>query len=75
VEKSTRLDRLDRLVHDFSVNSTWPIFHRLDRFHRSTTGVYRTVTITIITNCTRFTKPRYIIVEKQILQRLQHVDF
>ena len=35
MQKSTRLDRLDRLVDDFSINSTWPIFHRL---HRSTTG-------------------------------------
>jgi len=31
VEKSTRLDRL---VHDFSIDSTWQIF---DRLHRSTT--------------------------------------
>jgi len=38
VEKSTRLDRLDRLVDDFSINSTRPIFDRLDRLHRSTTG-------------------------------------
>ena len=38
MEKSTRLDRLDRLVDDFSINSTWPIFDRLDRLHRSTTG-------------------------------------
>jgi len=35
VEKSTRLDRLDRLVDDFSIDSTWQIF---DRLHRSTTG-------------------------------------
>jgi len=39
VEKSTRLDRLDRLVDDFSINSTWRIFDRLDRLHRSTTGL------------------------------------
>jgi len=38
MEKSTRLDRLDRLVDDFSINSTWPTFDRLDRLHRSTTG-------------------------------------
>jgi len=31
VEKSTRLDRLDRLVDDFSIDSTWQIFDRLDR--------------------------------------------
>ena len=35
MEKSTRLDRLDQLVDDFSINSTWPIF---DWLHRSTTG-------------------------------------
>ena len=35
MEKSTRLDRLDRLVDDFSIDSTWQIF---DRLHRSTTG-------------------------------------
>ena len=38
MEISSRLDRLDRLVDDFSINSTWPIFDRLDRLHRSTTG-------------------------------------
>jgi len=35
MKKSTRLDRFDRLVHDFSIDLTWPIFDRLDR---STTG-------------------------------------
>ena len=31
MKKSTRLDRLDRLVDDFSIDSTWPIFDRLNR--------------------------------------------
>ena len=38
MEKSTRLDRLDRLVDDFSIDWTWQIFDRLHRLHRSTTG-------------------------------------
>jgi len=35
MKKSTRLDRL---VDDFSIDSTWPIFDQLHRLDRSTTG-------------------------------------
>ena len=49
--RSTRLAvKLDRLdfevdrVDDFSIDSTWPRFDRLDRSTRSTTGVYNSAT-------------------------------